>query len=230
MSRLWCIALIVVAAATQVRAGEPFVLPVTTLSASPESVFTVRAQCESCPTAAEALFQPGATSMQVLGGMYFSGPWGPRSRQFNFVPISVRQGVMVTAPEEHWWGRGNYECLVDATAASITTSYGSYFTGLTFFGRMNWVEPGAEIVPYAQVGTGGIVNDAYRDQTQHAIGQAFEFYLHAELGLRIFIAPDLTLDLEGGLQHISNGGMASRNYGVNTYGGTIGFTYHFPNP
>ena len=70
--------------------------------------------------------------------------------------------------------------------------------------------------------------DAYHDPNQRAIGQAVEFYLHAEVGLKCMIAPNLSLDIEGGLQHISNAGLASRNYGVNALGGSIGLTYYFP--
>ncbi len=42
------------------------------------------------------------------------------------------------------------------------------------------------------------------------------------------ITPDLSLDIEGGLQHISNAGLANRNLGVNAFGGSIGLTYYFP--
>ena len=93
--------------------------------------------------------------------------------------------------------------------------------------RYNWTESGSFLMPYSQVGAGGVYNDAYRDQTQRAIGEAFEFILHAEVGLKCFIVPNLSLDIEGGFQHLSNGGLASRNAGVNALGGQVGFTYYF---
>ena len=179
-------------------------------------------------TGIEAAFQAGATTTQLLAGLYASGLWGPRSRQYNYVPVSVRQGVMTTSPEDHWWGHGNYECLFDVTGAAVTTRYGNWFAGSTFFARANWVEPGWSVVPYLQAGTGAVYNDAYKDQTQRALGQGLEFYLHLEAGLKYFIAPNLSLDIEGGLQHQSNGGLASRNYGINCYGGAVGLTYYFP--
>ena len=82
-------------------------------------------------------------------------------------------------------------------------------------------------MPYTQGGVGAILTDAYKEPWQRAVGQEFEFYLHAEVGVKCFITPNLSLDIEGGLQHISNGGLAKRNYGVNAFGGTVGFTYHF---
>lgn len=180
-------------------------------------------------TGFEALFRPGATSTQVLGGAYFNVNLGPGVPAFNYIPISFRQGLMLTCPEDHWWGHGNYECLLDLTAAAITSTFGHYFVGPSFYLRANWVTPGSQVVPYAQLGTGAVYTDANKDQGQRAIGQAIEFYQHLEFGLKWFIAPNLSLDVEGGIQHLSNGGLAHRNYGMDAVGATIGLTYYFPN-
>ena len=102
------------------------------------------------------------------------------------------------------------------------------FVGPSLLLRSNWLDPDSPFVPYGQVGAGGVLNDAYRERTQMAIGEAFEFYLHCELGLKYLVAPNLSLDVEGGLQHISNGRLASRNLGVNALGETLGLTYYFP--
>jgi hypothetical protein len=191
-------------------------------AAGPATPVTVAPTCGADPFAA------GATSTQVLGGAYFSAAIGPRIPFFNYVPLSVRSGMMLTSPEDHWWGRSNCECLVDLTGALITSKYGNWFAGPTFFLRANWLEFGSTFVPYTQVGAGGVINDAYKEPNQHAIGEAFEFYLHWEWGVRCFVAPNLSLDVEGGLQHISNGGLASRNYGMNAFGAAVGLTYFFP--
>jgi hypothetical protein len=182
--------------------------------------------CQAC-TGYEALFRAGATSTQVLGGAYFNVNIGPRIPAFNYVPLSVRQGVMLTGPEDHWWGHGNYECLLDLTGAVITSTYGHFFAGPSFYLRANWLEPDCSAVPYIQIGTGAVYNDAHEDQSQRALGQAIEFYQHLEVGLKWFVAPNLSLDFEGGIQHLSNGGLARRNYGMNAVGGAIGLTYYF---
>jgi Lipid A 3-O-deacylase (PagL) len=135
---------------------------------------------------------------------------------------------MLTGPDDYRWGRGNYECLCDLTGARVVSGFGSWLAGPSLLLRFNWLEPVAPVVPYAQVGAGGVLNDAYRVRTQPAIGQAFEFYLRAEVGVKYFVAPNVSVDVEGGLQHISNGGMSSRNAGVNAFGATVGLTYYFP--
>lgn len=185
----------------------------------------------ACPCAPECWANPfaaGSTSTQILVGAYHSIPLGPRIPAFNYVPVSIRQGWMLTDPEDYGWGLTNFECVLDFTAAAITSNYGNWFFGPSFLLRSNWLELGPTVVPYTQLGVGGVYNDAYRDQTQEAIGGYFEFYLHAEAGLRWFIAPNLSLDLEGGLQHISNGGTFRRNLGVNALGAAVGLTYYFP--
>jgi Lipid A 3-O-deacylase (PagL) len=50
---------------------------------------------------------------------------------------------------------------------------------------------------------------------------------HDHVRLRELV-PNASLDVEGGVQHISNGGLAGRNLGVNAFGGALGFTYYFP--
>src|SRR5262245_44535931 len=151
MSRACPAAALVVFLATIVRAGEtdsPFELPVTTLTAPAAPAYYARASSAGYASVdgnqppmscVELAFREGSTSTQFLAGFYASGMWGPRSRQYNFVPVSVRQGVMVTSPEDHWWGRGNYECLFDLTGAMVTTNYGNWFVGPTFYARANWI-------------------------------------------------------------------------------------------
>jgi hypothetical protein len=184
-----------------------------------------------CPPEAgcsDGPFACGTSSVQFLAGAYFSSRPGPRVPAFDYVPVSVRFGWMDADPADHWWGRGNFEWICDTTIAAITSNYGSWFAGQAYLLRFNFVEPGSSIVPYNQLGAGWVINDAYKDHTQRAIGQAFEFYLHYEIGVHYFVAPNMSLDVEGGIQHISNGGLAGRNLGVNAFGGALGFTYYFP--
>ena len=46
----------------------------------------------------EALFRPGTVSTQVLGGAYSNVDLGPRIRTFNYVPVVLREGWMLTCP------------------------------------------------------------------------------------------------------------------------------------
>jgi hypothetical protein len=172
---------------------------------------------------------PDPTSYQILVGSYFSTRrLGPPIPAFNYVPVSFRHVWDLGQP---WGGQspvpGHWEFLADVTGAAITSSYGNWFAGGSFLFRYNWADRGALLVPYTQGGVGGVFNDAYKDPFQRAIGQSFEFRLHAEVGLKCFVAPNLSLDVEGGLQHISNANFANRNLGVNALGGSVGLTYYF---
>lgn len=169
------------------------------------------------------------TSLQVLQGAYFSSKLGPPIPTFDYLPVSVRYGWNLGNPmEANGLVRGTWEFLTEVTGATIISNYGHWFAGTSAFLRYNFWDPGSPIIPYCQGGAGVVLNDAYHDRDQRAIGQPVEFYLHAEVGLKCMIAPNLSLDVEGGLQHISNGGLANRNYGVNAFGGSVGLTYYFP--
>jgi hypothetical protein len=170
------------------------------------------------------VFSPDCGSFQVLFGAYFSGKPGPTVPTFNYTPITFRAGWMLSSPDNEGYFYGNYEFLADLTAAPITSHYGHYIVGPSFYLRKNFVKPGDCIVPYCQLGVGFVLNDAHQDETQSAIGGQFEFYLHGEVGVHFMISQDLSLDIEGGLQHISNGTLYDRNLGVNAFGASVGFT------
>ena len=70
-------------------------------------------------------------------------------------------------------------------------------------------------------------NDAYRETRQRLIGEQVEFLLRVEFGVRFLVTDNLSLDVEGGLQHVSNASLASRNGGINDLGISVGFTYEF---
>jgi hypothetical protein len=164
----------------------------------------------------------------MLLGAYFTSNLGPPIPTFNYVPVTVRRGWMLDAPGDDTAWRGNWEFLADVTVSAITSDYGHWFAGPSLYLRYNYVQGESPIVPYSQVGAGFVLNDAYRDRSQKAVGAFFEFYLHAEVGVKYFVSKNWSLDLEGGLHHISNANTAGRNYGVNALGAQIGFTYYFP--
>ena len=74
----------------------------------------------------------------------------------------------------------------------------------------------------------GIVHtNAYKDNSQDAIGQAIEFTPQASLGFRYFLKEKWSVDFEGIFHHISNANLADRNAGLNSFGGFIGVSYLF---
>jgi Lipid A 3-O-deacylase (PagL) len=169
-------------------------------------------------------------SFQVLGGAYFCPVGlGPRvTPRFDFAPIDVRLGCMLYSPcPDDCCLRGNVEAILELTTAPIFRGPGSIIIGPTALLRYNFVQPDCRFIPYLQGGGGFIYNDAYRDKTQRALGQAGEFYLQATAGLHFMVTPCWSLDAEGGYIHISNAGTNERNGGINALGGSIGVTYFF---
>jgi hypothetical protein len=169
-------------------------------------------------------------SLQLLGGAYFAPiGLGPRTTpRFDFAPIDVRLGCMLYSPfPDACCLRGNVEALLELTTAPIFSGFGHTIIGTTVLLRYNFVQPDCRLVPYIQGGGGFTYNDAYRDKTQRAIGQAGEFYLQATGGLHYLLCPSWSLDVEGGYLHISNAGTNERNGGINALGGSLGVTYFF---
>jgi hypothetical protein len=146
----------------------------------------------------------------------------------NYLPQALRLGVICNDPHPDWnFCKGCFEVLLEYDYSVIVGDFGSYFTGPNAILRYNFVHPDCIVIPYIQGGAGFVFTDAYRDTTQHLIGEEFEFLLRAEVGLRTMITENLSLDIEGGFQHISNAGLAQRNAGLNTLGGMIGLTFFF---
>ncbi len=100
---------------------------------------------------------------------------------------------------------------------------GHYLAGGSLLLRYNFIQPGSRLIPYFQIGGGGLHSDAAEDHSQRLIGSSFEFILEADLGARVLLNDRWSLLLEGTFQHISNADTASRNVGVNALGGRIGF-------
>ena len=185
--------------------------------------------CDFNPWCGDNIFSPDFHSYQVLGGYYASSSLGPDIPAFNFMPLTVRKGWMLTAPgvNDHIF-QGNWECLAGLSIAAITSSYGHIAASPTVHLRRNYLALGDSIVPYTQLGVGFFVSDAHKDKTQRAIGQACEFTLQAQWGVRFFVTSEMSVDVEMGYQHISNLNQSGRNYGVNAFGAQAGITYHFP--
>jgi hypothetical protein len=196
--------------------------PVEPVPEQPDPSFPVEAFADA--------FAKHHGTLQVLGGAYFCPVGlGPRvTPHFDFAPIDVRLGCMLCSPgPEDCCLRGNVEALLELTTAPIFRGPGSIIIGPTILLRYNLVQPDCRVIPYLQAGGGFTYNDAYRDKTQRALGQAGEFYLQATAGLHFMVAPCWSIDAEGGYLHISNAGTNARNGGINALGGSIGLTHFF---
>lgn len=178
------------------------------------------------------VFAKGGVHFQLVSGLLFSSHiFSNGVRVTNAWQTDLRLGWIFTRPLlEGSLFRGNFEAIAELADAWIYKGPGSYYGGITLLVRYNFVQPGAKLIPYAQVGAGIIYNNAYKDETQNAIGQAIEFTPQAGLGFHYLVKENWSIDLEGVYHHISNAGLAKRNMGLNSFGGLLGVTYYFDRP
>jgi hypothetical protein len=173
-------------------------------------------------------FSQGNVELEFLGGGESSSLFpGARRPKITFLEGDVRVGMIISHTIGCSFYRGNFEILLDGFAAGITDGPGSWLVGGRVFGRYNFTQPGARVVPYLQVSGGALGNDIYRDHTQKIIGGGFEFTTAVSAGLRFLISRHFGLLLEGGYQHISNADIYPRNAGLNTLGAQAGLFYFF---
>jgi lipid A 3-O-deacylase len=175
-------------------------------------------------------FTKSRLSVQVVAGALF-GPvsWIHDHTAFDYAQTNLRFGWMATDPKERkYFGRGNFELMFELTNSVVFKGSGNYLRGFTLLGRYNLLLSNPKWAPYFQLGVGAIINDAYKDMSQSAIGQAFEFTPQGSIGLRYFVSREWTFDMEAMYYHISNAGLSNgRNGGINAVGGFVGVTYFF---
>lgn len=172
-------------------------------------------------------FVQGSLSFQLVSGALFSLRNLPEdSPDFNYAQTNLRLGYMLTSPDpQGGFFRGNWEGLVEISNSIIFQGFGNYIGGITALFRYNFLQPDWQVIPYIQGGAGIVYNDAYKDETQRAIGQAIEFTPQFSVGLHYRVTSQWAVDLEGMLHHISNAGMSQRNRSINALGGFVGVTY-----
>ncbi len=173
-------------------------------------------------------FSKGNVELELLGGGESSSLFpGARRPKITFLEGDVRVGLIVSDTIGCSFYRGDFEILLDGFAAGITDGPGNWLVGGRVFGRYNFIQPGARVVPYLQVSAGALGNDIYRDHTQKIIGGGFEFTTGVSMGVRFLISRHFGLLLEGGYQHISNADIYPRNAGLNALGAQAGLFYFF---
>lgn len=170
----------------------------------------------------------GTTEVELLGGYFHSPVFATAGRpEFDYAGADLRVGRVVTDPMfANSFVKGNLELLLNILGYGVTSGPGSYLVGGSLHVRYNFLAS-STIIPYFQIGAGGLHSDAVEDGNQRLIGSDFEFILSADLGIRFMLNRNWSLRLEGGFQHISNADTASRNVGVNALGGRLGLGYAF---
>ncbi len=83
--------------------------------------------------------------------------------------------------------------------------------------------------PYFTAGLGGLYDDIYHNKVQRAIGGNFQFNLEGEIGLRFMLGrhSNYSIDVEAAYRHVSDASITTRNDGIDSVGGEIGFSVFF---
>ena len=203
------------------------VLGLSLLLNLPAAIAAEPAQAGSggAPSYFEEFFKPGHFEAALTGGAFFS-PFPPCGNRptINYSFTSLQLGYMLGNVQGNGWYRGNFELAGEAFGSGIFEGPGDFIAGGTLWIRYNFVprhSPG--LVPFVQAGAGMVTTDI----DHHIVGQPFNFNLDAGFGVRYFIAPDWTLNLEYRYQHISNADMGENNLGINACGPFLGISHFF---
>ena len=175
------------------------------------------------------VFSKGRLSLQFTGGK-LSSPFllNTDNPDFDYSRVNLRAGWMLDDPSvREIFFRGNFEAIVEFTYSNVTKGSGSYLTGAGAILRYNVVYPDIKFRPFVQAGVGIVLTDVYKDRSQELIGNSYQFDLQLSLGVRIPVAGNWSVDIEGIYNHISNAGLSDRNDGVDAGGILVGVTYYF---
>lgn len=180
------------------------------------------------PVSSFSPYQKGAWEFQALAGSYLDLHVFKNQPRINYALESLRLGYMVTDLTGESFLRGNFEILLEAFGGETFTGPGNYLVGGDLLFRWNFVQnQDQKLVPYFQLGGGGLYNDIGRDKSQFIFGGTGEFMLHAGLGLRYRLNEKWALDGEIGYRHISDADTTKHNLGLNSLGAQVGFSYFY---
>ena len=174
-------------------------------------------------------FEKGVNEVELTTGWFHSDISTSNKPKFEFEESDLSYGWMLTSPHGDGFVRGNWELLLSAFGSATTGAAGP--SGVMVGGRAklryNFVHEGCHLVPFVELGAGGLGNDIYLDKTQRVIGSGFEFDLEAAGGLRYLINEHWALSLTASFEHISNADTAAHNVGANALGGRAGVSYFY---
>ena len=175
-------------------------------------------------------FVRGANELEIdVGGYWSIGTKGDATRpDTGFALGTISYGWMLSDVQGDGCFRGNWEFLLSAFGGGIFDGPGDGLAGANFSFRYNFVQPQARIVPFIQLGAGGVYSDAANDDgVQRLIGSDWSFDLQGSVGLRFLPSDRFAITVKAEFRHFSNAGLADRNYGLNSLGGVLGMSFFY---
>jgi opacity protein-like surface antigen len=177
---------------------------------------------------AESNFSRGTKEFQnVTGAFFFFTSTQNRRPSIDFAVDSLRLGIMLNDPWRAGPLSGNFELLGEVFAAGIFEGPGDVMAGATLVMRYNFVQPRARLIPYLQIGAGGVYTNIGEEESRGLISLPVEFNLQGIGGARLMLNDRCSLVIEGGYRHISNAEIKKPNFGIDSVGGNLGFGLFF---
>lgn len=173
-------------------------------------------------------FSKGSHEFQnVTGAFFFFDRGGNNRPSIDLAVDSLRLGVMLGNPRGPSLLAGNFEFLGEVYAGPIFEGPGNVTAGATLFIRYNFIQPRARVIPYLQIGAGGVYTDISEKKSGGLVSLPVEFNLQGVGGTRIMLNDRWSLVIEAGYRHISNATIKLPNYGIDSVGGNLGFGFFF---
>jgi hypothetical protein len=178
-------------------------------------------------TSSDVFAKGGREFQNVAGVFYFFDRGDNDGPSIDLAVDSIRLGVMLSNPHGSGFFAGNFEFLGEVFGGWIFQGPGSVETGGTLFIRYNFIQPKARVIPYMQIGAGGIYTDISERESHGLVSLPVDFNLQGTGGLRFMMSDKWSLVLEAGYRHISNATIKLPNRGVDSVGGNVGFGFFF---
>jgi opacity protein-like surface antigen len=204
-------------------------LVAATFSAYAGQPVTERLSKETAPVS-EFPFVRGANEAELnVGGFWSIGTKGDSKRpDMGFALGTVSYGWMLSDIRGDGLCRGNWEFLLSAFGGGIFEGPGDLLAGAGFAFRYNFVQPQAAVVPFFELGAGGVYSDAADDDgVQRLLGSDWSFDLQGAAGLRFMLSDRFSITLKAQYRHFSNASFADRNRGLNSVGGVLGVNFFY---
>jgi opacity protein-like surface antigen len=176
----------------------------------------------------ESNFSRGAKEFQNVSGAFFFFDTTQNNRPaIDFALDSLRLGIMLNDPWQAGPLSGNFELLGEIFGGGIFNGPGDVMAGATLVMRYNFVQPHARLVPYLQIGAGGVYTNIGEEESRGLISLPVAFNLQGIVGARVMLNDRWSLVLEGAYRHISNAEIKKPNYGIDSGGGNVGLGFFF---
>ncbi len=174
------------------------------------------------------VFAKGSKEFQSVAGLFYFFDRGDNDGpSIDLAVASLRLGTMLSNPHGSGFFAGNYELLAEVFGGGIFQGPGNVEAGATLFLRYNFIQPQARVIPYMQIGGGGVYTDISETDSRGLVSLPVEFNLQGTGGLRFMLNQRCSFILEAGYRHISNAAIELPNRGVDAVGGDLGLGVFF---